>query len=511
MDGMEGDSKMNDGGNGDLSKRQGLIAVNDLTYVLEPDLSVASNKTFKKHFFQSNTYTAGQQAICILNSGADYIDTRRSWLQFDVSLPPADAGSTGLFGVHGSALNLIRDITISTRSGDELCRITDLNLLSNMLLPVTHDTEWFRKQGRLMGYGGCVSGVGAGGATKIQAKRDLSNGTRLSIPMYCLCPLFSYGRLMPAMLMSGLRVEINWEVSDRAFKGITSTSGARIGNTTTDKIGEYTINNPQFVLSSVQLSDSIQRALNELSATNGLEIVYVDYEKTVLNNNSPLDTFNCEVRKSCSRALKAFARVRTTGGGGTADHHRDSFCAESTFPFLSYQWQLGSLYFPQQKVEGKTRLTCANEAYNHVLEACDKYHGGGRQPYMTYQGDGRDQLGASEIHLYNTGCDTVGEDYTQELKETKTPECVLGRKGSFANDQHMLAVTLERSTMFSLAGVPVNNSRVLAIRGSTVNTTGDFQTDGAGPNAGPIIRQMDIYLKYVKLARVFLNNVEVEQ
>ncbi len=28
---------------GDLSKRQGLITVNDLEYVLEPDLSVATN------------------------------------------------------------------------------------------------------------------------------------------------------------------------------------------------------------------------------------------------------------------------------------------------------------------------------------------------------------------------------------------------------------------------------------------------------------------------------------
>jgi hypothetical protein len=76
---------------GDLSKRQGLIAVNDLTYVLEPDLSVASNKTHKRHYFQSQTYSAGQQAICILNSGADYIDTRRSFLQFDIKLEDRSA------------------------------------------------------------------------------------------------------------------------------------------------------------------------------------------------------------------------------------------------------------------------------------------------------------------------------------------------------------------------------------------------------------------------------------
>ena len=73
------DMDANAGGGGqsnsqDMSKRQGLMAVNDLNYVLEPDLSVASNKTHKNHFFQSNEYTPNQTAICILNSGADYID-----------------------------------------------------------------------------------------------------------------------------------------------------------------------------------------------------------------------------------------------------------------------------------------------------------------------------------------------------------------------------------------------------------------------------------------------------
>jgi hypothetical protein len=75
----------------------------------------------------------------------------------------------------------------------------------------------------------------------------------------------------------------------------------------------------------------------------------------------------------------------------------------------------------------------------------------------------------------------------------------------------MISVTLERSTMFNLAGVPVNNSRVLALRGTVSGESGDFRPDGGGPIAGGVVRQLDIYLKYVKLARVFLNNVEVEQ
>ena len=137
--------------NQDMSKRQGLISVNDLNYVLEPDLSVATNKTVKKHFFQSRQYTPGQQAICILNSGADYIDTRRSYLQFELNTGQVGTTEYG-FGIHGSACNLIRDITISTRSGDELTRIQDFNLLQSMMLPLTFDTEWFKCQGQAMAY-----------------------------------------------------------------------------------------------------------------------------------------------------------------------------------------------------------------------------------------------------------------------------------------------------------------------------------------------------------------------
>ena len=47
---------------GDLSKRQGLITVNDLVYVLEPDLSVATNKTHKIQYFQQSSYGSGQNA-----------------------------------------------------------------------------------------------------------------------------------------------------------------------------------------------------------------------------------------------------------------------------------------------------------------------------------------------------------------------------------------------------------------------------------------------------------------
>lgn len=475
----------------DLSKRQGLITVNDLNYVLEPDLSVATNKTAKKHFFQKQTHAPGSQGICILNSGADYIDTRRSFLQFELNFTEPANTEVG-FGAHGSACNLIKDICISTRSGDELVRICDFNLLQNMLLPLKYDTEWFKNQGQLMAYG-----------------QRLQESHRLVIPMYILAPLFGYGRLLPAMLMSGLRIEITWAEAQFPFIASTDTTA----DTQPNNIA-YTISNPYFSLQSVQLSDSIQRALNELSATNGLEVVYTDWERTTLNQGNDFGgTINVEIRKSCSRALKAFARIRPTGGSGTSeprpDTERDSFRAEVKFPFTEYQWQLGSLYFPQQPVTGDTTEHCAAEAYAHALEACDKYHGESRQPYLTFNGDFvTDEVTSTIQGATATQTGTARPGYYQAIP--------FAEPGSFIHDQHVLAVNLERSSMFNLAGVPVNNSRVLSLRArlDTVNASGEIQS-GTATAADALVghpnRQLDVFLKYVKLARVFLNNVEVEQ
>ena len=80
-----------------------------------------------------------------------------------------------------------------------------------------------------------------------------------------------------------------------------------------------------------------------------------------------------------------------------------------------------------------------------------------------------------------------------QLYEPLMPQ---GEPGTFVSYGQTWVAGLERSSMFELAGVPINNSRVLALH---------MEMDLA------LDRTVDVYLKYVKLARVFLNNVEVEQ
>ena len=84
----------------------------------------------------------------------------------------------------------------------------------------------------------------------------------------------------------------------------------------------------------------------------------------------------------------------------------------------------------------------------------------------------------------------------RQLRTGQTAVNLQGRDGTFANGRSTISCLLERSDLFNLTGVPINNARVL-------NCQATFKNDRA--------RKATIFLKYVRLACVFLNNVEVEQ
>jgi hypothetical protein len=551
---MESSSKIaktSDGSDasGSGSRRQGMLAVNDLTYLLEPDLSVAVGVTHKNHFFQSTTYESSQRAVCILNSGADYIDTRDSYLQFNLKLEKA---GKAYFGAQGSVVNIIKTITVSTRSGDEISRVVDCNRLNQMLTGYRFDSNWVQTIGQTIGYG----------------KSSINNAnnpeTTYCIPLYLLSDFFGYGRLLPSMIMSGLRIEIEFESSAVAFVHsadgttvttadpakpwvttavdsrygdvripATSAAATTQGGTAVD-LGGYTVKQPQIVCKSVQLTDATQRALNEMSATNGLEIVYTDFERTETQFGSTTGAMHVEVRKACSRALQAYARIRVSdpndlgiryeklaetaweAGGGTKNTHLitapgykaqnfDSFASEPLSHVTSYQWQLGSLYFPQQPIKGSISEV-AKAGYCHTLIGLGKFAPNRPRPSVPLGDHAHANVGVNNQKITTTefGTHTAGleinrdtGDVTDNCKLLYEPVMGQAEPGSFLSYGQTWVVGLERSSMFELAGVPINNSRVLALR---------LETGGA-----QIARTIDVYLKYVKLARVFLNNVEVEQ
>lgn len=261
----------------------------------------------------------------------------------------------------------------------------------------------------------------------------------------------------------------------------------------------YTIENPEIAMCAIQLTDAIQRTLNEFSTVNGLEIVYADYDRTSTPLKGGKQPVYTEVRKSASRALSVMARVVRN----TTDTYRyDGYASCAGSYWRHYQWQLGSLYFPQQRVDdgnGVEELLFDNvlsKMYSYTQDAYDRYHPKAAPTMATMRGVGID-FNFLDLHPIETHKEHGPSTYL-------APRSDFGKWGSFVNGGTTVATTLERSTLFDLSGIPINNSRVLALRGE-VQFNAD---DSADPN---FQATLFVFLKYVRLARVFLVNCEVEQ
>ena len=203
----------------------------------------------------------------------------------------------------------------------------------------------------------------------------------------------------------------------------------------------FRLTNVNMQLDSYQLADSIQKRLMQESAATGLEFFYETWDRT--RHNITSSKANITVRKAVSRALSAHAKTRLTAN--TALTTADSMASE-TNDVTSMFWRLGSLNFPNSRLKSKV------EQYYYAQYAFGKL----QHPHKS-----------NSISL-----------------------------SDFEGDEGIVAVTLERSSVLSLSGLPVNNSRTLQL-----------EMDYGGSNS----RDIDVFLNYLQLARVFPNNVLIKE
>ncbi len=271
-----------------------------------------------------------------------------------------------------------------------------------------------------------------------------------------------------------------------------------------EPVVDYTIKRPQLSLCSVQLTDAIQRVLNEVSSVNGLEIVYSDWDRTsqpFVTATGDSNPVYMEIRKSASRALAVCARVVESS---PSPHLYDSFASCRYASWNDYQFQLGSLYFPQQRVEDSNanadirKDNVAVLAYNLFLDSGDRYHPKAPPSACTLRGP------SERVSLINYH--PVGQNGEHGPSEYLAPRSTFGKWGSYVNGGTTVATTLERSEAFDLSGVPINNARTLAVRGNVA-----FSLPNDTQLRANFRATLVAYLKYVRCARAFLLNIEVEQ
>jgi hypothetical protein len=311
------------------SKEVGVVQqreLNGLSYEMLPSTTVAVSRTMERQYFQKNTYSPNQEALCDMNTGAKFVNSRRSYLTFKVTYT-ASSSMTANYG-KGSALNLIKRVVITTRSGVELCRTEDYNVLMAQVLRYGCSKEYVDQFGPLLGFGESWTGT--------------TKEFRICIPLDLLSPFFrGDGKtLLPPQAAAGLRVQITWESAARA---IVDTDG---GDTS------YEIDDISIMANTTTMVDAWQRALNQESASEGLTYSFPSWYTTVANLPANQSRINIEQRKAVARVLMAFSVLNSQADGLAVDNMK----AEN-YTYAQVEWRLGSLYPTQQKI------TNAEEAY----------------------------------------------------------------------------------------------------------------------------------------------------
>lgn len=297
--------------------------------------------------------------------------------------------------------------------------------------------------------------------------------------------------------------------TDSAIKTNALTKVFEAGNTHFET--QYNVYVPRVICLCNQLTDAAQRAVNATSAHNGLEIVYYDFENT--QAPAEKDEVHIEVKKAVSRAMKAIAVVRPTDTSGTnattaVKVHTNTFACQP-WNVKDYQWQLGALYFPHQRIEGKGSPGdgLAYTASMGYYEALDAFSGlAPKRNYCNVDFDeftglavdqsSKRSLGTTQLFLPQsaTGLPLASSGAAASRQVTHQDPCYRGHG--------IIAQTLERSGIFEMSGYPINNSRVLVLHAAF---------DGANTDdTANQTRNIDIFLKYIKIARVFMQMVEVE-
>ena len=381
--------------------------LNGVAYESLPETSIAVSRTFKKNFFQKNSYTASNnEAICDLNTGAEFINPRRSYLTFGVVLSGGNAG----FG-HGGATNLIKRVVITSRSGTEVSRTEEFNVLTCKTYRYGCSRSSVQQFGQLMGFSD-VAAEQKNDATLLSTTRK-----QFVIPLTMLSPFFEGDgkSLIPPQLAAGLRIQLTFESNARALVSTTAPT--------------YTIDNISIATNVTTMIDSWQKEINEESARDGLTYSFPEWHTTQSNVGAGTRA-NIEVRKAVARCMMAFTVTQTLPNAYTDDNMKSDLyetVAHGAPP--SVQYRLGSLYPTQQPV------TTIEEGYYLAQSAFD--------------------------------ADVLDCKRTNDVSLTSFLGSTAASVGLQDGDA-VTAVSLERNDVsingvLNIGGLPTNNSRVLAV------------------------------------------------
>ncbi len=332
---------------------ESLLQVNQLSYRLPPQISIASKCTHVINYSQQSSYVGGNTMIFDIQTGSAFVDPHASYFRFTVK--PAD--SLHSFG-SGSVGNLFTRVVVRTATGKELSRVEDANLLIKTLDLYDNSYDWKSTLGGAQGY------TSADPTATSYAGLIPSTGKVFIIPFQTVMPCMSpHGaKLVPPNIMSGLRIEITLASANDAF--CSGNQGALTS------LASYEVLGVEAHLKTHDLADAFQRKIQEMSV-QGLNYLFKEHFHTIVSPGTGSTNINFDVKKACSKALSARIVSRLATDLTTAGKDR---MASYKFNYLSHQAKVGSDYFPNAPlaISATPSLDNVNEAYYYSLYAQDK-------------------------------------------------------------------------------------------------------------------------------------------
>ena len=300
------------------------IKLNSLEYKSPLYSAPVSLRNTRQFPFAQSAYSSGQTMMSTLQSSSFYLDGRNSRLEFSVEFTgnPTDVFTWG----EGSALNVVRSIVLTSRSGTEISRLNGVNLFHAKVDRFTHGKDWFESEGSMLGYETNTITIPASGTVT----------HKYAIPLPFLSGFFAplNSQYLPPYICSGLKIEIQLATPAEALRRTTGAADVT-----------YRIVDPVVVTDLVKMSDKTDHLMTAIAHKAGLDIVFDEYDTFSIVTSSDKNTI--DINKSCSKASKIIVCARQSAN--VSDLAHDGMQSEA-FAFNEYQARVGSVYHPQKAI-----------------------------------------------------------------------------------------------------------------------------------------------------------------
>lgn len=258
--------------------------------------------------------------IIQLTVGVEYIDPWNSWLEFGLAgYSRSYQGNT----LPSSFLNFIKRITLTDRSGVELDRVENLNILYNTHLRSKFGDTYMDSTGFSLYDYKDASSVRLGKLDPATGQDDpaYSPTNRVMIPLAFLSGLFRTPNLLPPFLMEGLTMRIDWEKPVIALvQKLVSTHDVVTPFASNDEVNRvnlednqlptYVVSYPFIVADGHILAPEAHETLHKQYVEVGLPLKFQNVTKiTELSDLSYWEDhqINIPIKQSFSRATKLIA------------------------------------------------------------------------------------------------------------------------------------------------------------------------------------------------------------